>query len=66
MRSRASRRARRQARWKITVDGKVAFRTRQGFDDHDIVRQHFADGSGRHVVKVFKNDKLVRRVVARY
>ena len=25
-----------------------------------------ADGSGRHVVKVFKNDKLVRRVVARY
>ena len=52
--------------WKITVDGKVEFRTRQGFDDHDIVRQHFADGSGRHVLKVFKNGELVRKVVARF
>ena len=52
--------------WKITVDGNVAFRTRQGFDDHDVFRQHFADGSGRHVVKVFKNGELVRRVVARF
>lgn len=53
-------------RWKVSVDGKVAFTTSQGFDDHDVYRQTFADGSGRHVVKVFKNGDLVRRVVARY
>ena len=45
--------------WKIKVDGRVAAHVKQGFGDHDVVRQHFTTGAGRHVVKVLKNNVLV-------
>ena len=51
--------------WEIKVDGRVNFETKQGFGDHDVFRRHFATGSGKHVVKVFKNDVLVRTVSIR-
>jgi hypothetical protein len=52
--------------WKIKVDGRVALHIKQGFGEHAVSRQQFATGSGRHVVKVFMNDHLVRKVVARF
>ena len=52
--------------WMIKVDGRVTFHTRQGFGDHDVVRQHFTTGSGRHVVKVIKNGVMVQRTVVRF
>ena len=44
----------------------VTFHIKQGFGDHDVVRQHFATGSGRHVVKVLKNNVVVRSFVVRF
>ncbi len=52
--------------WKVKVDGRLTFHTKQGFGDHDVVRQHFATGSGRHVVKVLKNNVVVRNFVVRF
>ena len=52
--------------WTIKVDGRVAFHTKQNFDDHDVVRLHFKTGSGRHVVKVLKNGVMVQRTVVRF
>ena len=52
--------------WKIKVDGRVTFHTKQGFGDHDVVRQHFTTGSDRHVVKVLKNNVVVRSFVVRF
>ena len=53
-------------RWRVRVDGLLVFRGSQGFGAHDIVRQHFATGSGKHTIKVFKNGHRVRRVVVRF
>ena len=52
--------------WKIKVDGRVTFHTKQAFSDHDVVRQHFTTGSGRHVVNVLKNNVVVRSFVVRF
>ena len=52
--------------WKVKVDGHVKARITQGFGDHDVVRQHFTTGSGRHVVKVIKNGVMVQRTVVRF
>lgn len=52
--------------WMIKVDGRVTYHTKQGFGDHDVVRQHFTAGSGRHVVKVFKNGAMVQQTVVRF
>ena len=51
--------------WKIKVDGRTALHVKQGFGAHDVYRRTFATGSGRHVVKVFKNDVLVRTAIVR-
>ena len=51
--------------WKVKVDGRVTFQTKQGFSDHDVVRQYFKAGSGRHVVKVLKNNVVVRNFAVR-
>ncbi len=52
--------------WKIKVDGRVIAHIKQGFGDHDVVRQPFTTGSGRHVVKVLKNNVVVDRTVVRF
>ena len=52
--------------WKVKVDGRVTFQTKQTFGDHDVVRQPFTTGSGRHVVKVIKNGVMVQRTVVRF
>ncbi len=53
-------------KWRVKVDGRVVFRGSQGFGAHDVVRQHFAIGSGKHKIKVYKNGHRVRRVVVRF
>jgi hypothetical protein len=53
-------------KWRVKVDGRVVFRASQGFGAHDVVRQHFAVGSGKHKIKVFKNGQRVRKVVVRF
>ena len=50
--------------WRIAVDGATVFSTHQQFDDRDDWTGRFAKGS-RHVVKVFKNGHLARKVVVR-
>ena len=52
--------------WKIKVDGRLQLHSKQGFADHDVYRQHFATGSGRHVVKVLKDNVVVQRTVVRF
>ena len=52
--------------WKVKVDGRVQLHSKQGFDDHDVYRQHFTTGSGRHVVKVLKNNVVVQRTVVHF
>ena len=52
--------------WKVKVDGKVKLHVKQGFGDHDVYRQQFTTGSGRHVVKVLKNNVVVERTVVRF
>jgi hypothetical protein len=52
--------------WRIKIDGRVTLHIKQGFGEHAVSRHPFATGSGRHVVKVFMNDHLVRKVVARF
>jgi hypothetical protein len=49
--------------WRITVDGGTAFTTSQQFADHARWVGHFGKHTGRHVVAVYRNDSLVRRVV---
>ena len=52
--------------WKIKVDGNVRLHIKQGFREHAVYYQHFSTGSGRHVISIFKNGHLVRRVVAHF
>ena len=52
--------------WKVKVDGGVKLHIKQGFGDHAVYRQHFTTGSGRHVVKVLKNNVLVQKTVVRF
>ena len=52
--------------WKVKVDGHTKLHIKQGFGDHAAYYKHFTTGSGRHVVKVYKNGHLVRTVVARF
>ena len=51
--------------WKIKVDGRIKFHVRETFGAHDVYSRTFATGSGKHVVKVFKNDVLVRTAIVR-
>ena len=53
-------------KWRVKVDGRVVFRGSQGFSAHDVVRQHFAIGSGKHKIKVFRNGHRVQKVVVRF
>ena len=46
--------------WKITVDGSTRLHVKQGFSERTVYYEHF---KGRHVIRVFKNGELVRRVV---
>ena len=52
--------------WKVKVDGRVTFHTKQGFGDHDVYRAPFATGSGRHVIQVIKNGVVVRNRVVHF
>ena len=52
--------------WKVKVDGGVKLHIKQGFGDHAVYRQHFTTGSGRHVIKVLKNNVVVQRTVVRF
>ncbi len=52
--------------WKVTVDGHTKLHIKQGFSAHAAYYKHFNAHSGRHVVKVYENGHLVRRVVARF
>ena len=51
--------------WKIKVDGKTKLHIKQGFGAHAVYYENFKAGSGRHVVKVYKNDHLVRTRIVR-
>ena len=46
--------------WRITVDGSTRLHVKQGFSERTVYYEHF---KGRHVIRVFKNGELVRRVV---
>ena len=46
--------------WKIKVDGSVRLHIKQGFSDHASYYNHFRTYSGRHTVKVYMNNHLVR------
>ena len=52
-------------RWVVKVDGKVAFRTAQKFEDRDVWARTFRHRSGRHMVQVFMNGDLVDAVQVR-
>ena len=51
--------------WKVKVDGKTVLHVKQGFGAHNVYRRDFAANSGRHVIKVFKGDVLVRSAIVR-
>jgi len=51
--------------WKISVDGRVTLSIKQGFSEHAAYTQYFRTGSGRHVVKVLKNNIVVKTTVVR-
>ncbi len=51
--------------WKIKVDGKTKLHIKQGFGAHTVYYENFKAGSGRHVVKIYKNDHLVRTRIVR-
>ena len=52
--------------WVVKVDGRVALNIREGFGDHDVLRQHFAIGSGKHRIEVLKNGVEVRNRVVKF
>ncbi len=52
--------------WKIKVDGSVTLHIKQGFGAHTVYYQHFRTGSGRHVIRIYKNDHLVRTFAANF
>lgn len=49
--------------WKITVDGATVFTTSQQFDDRTSWTTRFGKHTGKHVVDVYRNDTLARRIV---
>lgn len=51
--------------WKVKVDGKYVLHIKQAFADQDTFIQRFRWNSGKHTVKVFKNDVLVRSLIVR-
>ena len=51
--------------WKIKVDGKAKLHIKQDFGAHTVYYDNFKAGSGRHVVKIYKNDHLVRTRIVR-
>ncbi len=52
--------------WKIKVDGSLRLHIKQGFSESAAYYQPFRAGSGRHSVKVYMNDHLVRTVHPRF
>ena len=46
--------------WKIKVDGSTRLHTKQGFSAHAAYYENFKTGSGRHVIRIYRNDHLVR------
>ena len=52
--------------WKITVDGSTRLHIKQGFSEHAVVLRALQDPLGRHVVRLFENGHLVRRIIARF
>jgi hypothetical protein len=51
-------------RWRVTFDGKTK-RVTQGWGQRYVWRKQFPKGSGRHVMRVYHNEKLVKVVRAR-
>ena len=51
--------------WTVSVDGKVAARYTQGAGERDVFVARFAKKSGKHVITLTKNGKVVRSVKAR-
>ena len=51
--------------WMIRVDRKTVFSVAQGFDNHDYWAQSFRKGSGKHLVRLFKNGTRVRSYYVR-
>lgn len=49
--------------WKVVVDGKTVFTTKQGFGDLDTVVANFAKHSGNHVVDLYKNGVKGRHII---
>ena len=56
----------RKLHWVVKVDGRVALNIREGFGAHDVLRVHFAAGSGKHRIQISKNGVLVRNRVVRF
>ena len=54
-----------QLKWKITVDGRTAFVTKQHPDNHARWARTFGPHSGRHTVAVFKNGVQVKTLIVR-
>ncbi|HEY7968386.1 MAG TPA: right-handed parallel beta-helix repeat-containing protein [Candidatus Limnocylindrales bacterium] len=52
--------------WKITVDGSTRLHIKQGFGEHAVYYESFRTHSGRHVVRLFENGHLVRRIIVRF
>ena len=52
--------------WKVRVDGSLRLHIKQGFGEHAAFYDHFRTGSGRHTVKVYMNDHLVRTIHPRF
>ena len=51
--------------WKIKVDGALTLHLKQGFSDHAAYLHYFKAGSGRHTIKVLRNDIVVKTTVVR-
>lgn len=53
------------ARWRVTYDGTHSKKVTQRWDARYVWRKQFPAESGRHVVRVYLNDTLVRRLIVR-
>jgi hypothetical protein len=49
--------------FKVTADDEVVYRNKMGADEDGYAKLRFAEGTGRHVVEIFKNGDLDQRFV---
>ena len=52
--------------WVVKVDGHAVLNVREGFGAHDVYRQHFATGSGKHRIEILKNGNVVRHRTVKF